>query len=103
MEFILVLVTTASEEEAEKIAQEIVKTHLAACVNIVPRIKSIYFWKGEVCKDAESLLIIKTRGEKFDTLKEKIIQLHSYEVPEVIAIPIVKGSKAYLDWLAQVT
>lgn len=103
MDFIVVLVTTSSEEEAEKIAQEIVKEHLAACVNVVPKIKSIYFWKGEVYKDTEALLIIKTRSKKFDTLKEKIIQLHSYEVPEIIAIPIVKGSQTYLDWLVKVT
>jgi len=103
MDFIVVLVTTNSEEEAERIAQEIVQEHLVACVNIIPRIKSVYFWKGEVCKDNESLLVIKTRGEKFEALKDKIIQLHSYEVPEIIALPIVKGSQAYLDWLLQVT
>jgi len=103
MDFIVVFVTTSSEEEAEKIAKALVEEHLAGCVNILSKIKSIYFWEGKVCEDSEVLLIIKTRTEKFESLKEKITSLHSYQVPEIIALPIEKGSTTYLDWLKKVT
>jgi periplasmic divalent cation tolerance protein len=98
--FGVVLVTAGSEAEAEKIARVLVENKLAACVSLSP-IRSIYSWQGEIRSDSEWQLVIKTDLAKFEDLKTKIQELHSYEVPEIIAIPIVAGSKAYLDWLSQ--
>jgi periplasmic divalent cation tolerance protein len=98
--FGVVLVTAGSEAEAEKIARVLVENKLAACVSLSP-IRSIYSWQGEIRSDSEWQLVIKTDLAKFEDLKTKIQELHSYEVPEIIAIPIVAGSKAYLDWMAQ--
>ncbi|MGB3639376.1 MAG: divalent-cation tolerance protein CutA [Rivularia sp. (in: cyanobacteria)] len=96
----IVLVTTASQEEAEKIASVLVESKLAACVSFNP-IKSIYTWQGKVNKDQEWQLFIKTDLTRFATLEAKILELHSYEVPEIIAIPIVQGHQPYLQWIAQ--
>lgn len=98
--FGVVLVTAGSEAEAEKIARSLVENKLAACASLSP-IRSIYSWQGEIRSDSEWQLVIKTDLAKFEDLKTKIQELHSYEVPEIIAIPIVAGSKAYLDWLSQ--
>jgi periplasmic divalent cation tolerance protein len=98
--FCLVLVTAGSEAEAETIAQFLVKNKLAGCVSLSP-IRSIYSWQGEMRSDSEWQLVIKTDLAKFEDLKTQVQELHSYEVPEIIAIPIVAGSKAYLDWLGQ--
>ncbi|NJK66868.1 MAG: divalent-cation tolerance protein CutA [Richelia sp. CSU_2_1] len=98
--FGVVLVTAGSEAEAEKIARSLVENKLAACASLSP-IRSIYSWQGEIRSDSEWQLVIKTDLAKFEDLKTKIQELHSYEVPEIIAIPIVAGSKAYLDWMAQ--
>jgi len=95
----LISITTGSSEEAEKIAEALVQERLAACVNIVPAITSIYRWQGEVHRDSEVLLIAKSRPELFDSLAARVKELHSYEVPEVVALPIVAGSKAYLSWV----
>ncbi|NJM62881.1 MAG: divalent-cation tolerance protein CutA [Oscillatoriales cyanobacterium RU_3_3] len=97
---VVVLVTAGSEAEAEKIARSLVENKLAACASLSP-IRSIYSWQGEIRSDSEWQLVIKTDLAKFEDLKTKIQELHSYEVPEIIAIPIVAGSKAYLDWMAQ--
>ena len=94
----VILVTVASLSEAEAIATQLVEAKLAACINFLP-IESIYLWQGKVNRDREYQLIIKTDLAKFEQLADKIKTLHSYEVPEIIAIPIVKGSKTYLDWL----
>jgi len=102
-ECLIVFSTVGSEEEGVKIAENLVEAKMAACVNIVPRLRSIYRWKGEVCDNPEVLLIIKTRKDLFEKAKERIMKLHSYEVPEVIAIPIVSGSESYLNWLLEVT
>lgn len=102
-ECLMVFSTVGSEEEGVKIAKDLVEAKMAACVNIVPKLRSIYRWKGEICDDPEVLLIIKTRKGLFEKLKERIIKLHSYEVAEVLAIPIVSGSEAYLHWLLEVT
>ncbi|MEJ5300629.1 MAG: divalent-cation tolerance protein CutA [Thermodesulforhabdaceae bacterium] len=101
--FIIVLVTVGKADEAVTIARTIVEEKLAACVNIVPTIRSIYFWKGEVCDDQESLLIIKTRAGLFDRLKAKIVELHSYEVPEIIAVRLHAGHEPYLSWVLENT
>jgi len=98
--FVVVLVTADSEVEAEAIAKSLVENQLAACVSLSP-IRSIYTWQGEIHSAAEWQLVIKTDLAKFEDLKTKVREMHSYEVPEIIAIPIVAGSEAYLDWLGQ--
>lgn len=99
----VVLVTTASRVEAEAIATSLVQSQLAACVSLFP-IHSIYTWQGELHKEEEWQLLIKTNLAQFSTLETKIRELHSYEVPEIIVIPIIAGSQPYLKWiLEQVT
>jgi len=95
----LVLSTAGSEEEARKIARHLVENQLAACVNIVPRIESIYRWQGKVETSREWLLLIKTSAERFPEVRDAIRELHSYELPECIAINIEDGSLEYLQWL----
>jgi len=94
----VVLVTTSSPEEAEAIANILIQQKLAACINIIP-LKSLYTWEGKICKDQEYQLLIKTDLSKFSELETTIKNNHSYEVPEIIAIPIIKGSESYLSWL----
>lgn len=96
---IIVLTTCESSQDAERIAHILVEGHLAACVNILPSIKSIYRWQGEMEKSSELLLLIKTRRGLFDHLKAELARVHTYELPEVVALPIVDGSAGYLDWL----
>ena len=98
---IVILVTAGSEAEAETIARALVEEHLAACVNILNPVRSIYRWEGKVTDDREWLLVIKTQNERFAAVEEKIKALHSYQVPEVIALPILQGSTPYLHWLTQ--
>jgi periplasmic divalent cation tolerance protein len=95
----VVFVTAGSEEQAESIARALVGERLAACANIVSPIKSIYRWKDEVETDTEHLLIIKTRANLVAKVAARVKELHSYEVPEVIALPIIAGAKSYLDWV----
>jgi periplasmic divalent cation tolerance protein len=95
----IVLSTAGSEEEARKIANHLVESRLAACVNIVPQIESIYRWQGKVESGREWLLIIKTSVELFSAVHDAIRKLHSYELPECIAIKIEDGSTEYLKWL----
>ena len=102
MDYILVIVTASSEGEGEKIAGSIVKDGLAACCNIVPRIKSIFKWKGEVCTENEVLLLIKSKASLFNRLRDRIKELHSYEVPEIIAFPISQGLPDYFKWMDEV-
>jgi periplasmic divalent cation tolerance protein len=97
----IVLSTAGSEEEARKIARHLVEDQLAACVNIVPRIESVYRWEGKVESNLEWLLVIKTTGEKFPAVRDAIRELHSYELPECIAISIEDGSTDYLEWIGQ--
>lgn len=89
----------SSEEEAGKIARHLVQHRLAACVNIVPHIESVYRWQGEVESSREWLLLIKTSAELFPHVRDAIRELHSYECPECIAINIAEGSEPYLEWL----
>ena len=96
----VVLVTAASQEEAENIASALVEENLAACVNVLPIHCSIYMWQGKVNKDREWQLIIKTKLSQFSALEAKICEIHSYEVPEIIALPIVNGSQPYLQWMS---
>jgi periplasmic divalent cation tolerance protein len=94
----VVLVTAASQAEAEMIAELLITSKLAACVNLLP-VRSIYSWKGELCRDQEWQLIIKTRLDQFPNLEAKVREVHSYETPELIALPIVAGSQGYLEWV----
>jgi periplasmic divalent cation tolerance protein len=98
----LVLVTCASATEARRIARAVVEARLAACVNILPgAVTSVYRWKGKVETASERLLLIKTSQKCLAKLREAVERLHSYDVPEFIALPIAAGSRAYLDWLGE--
>jgi periplasmic divalent cation tolerance protein len=96
---IVVLITTGSEEEAHKIAESLVNRRKAACVNIVPRVDSLFWWEGKLDSARESLLIVKTKASLFPEMVELVKRVHSYEVPEIIALPIIVGSEDYLTWL----
>ncbi|MCL6508080.1 MAG: divalent-cation tolerance protein CutA [Bryobacteraceae bacterium] len=96
---IVVLSTCGSSEEAERLAKRLVEKRLAACVNVVTSLRSIYRWRGQVEEAGEALLLIKSRRELFDALRVEIEKAHSYELPEVIALSIVDGSRGYLSWL----
>lgn len=101
MRSVVVLVTCASWKEAEKLARALVQKRLAACVNIAnSRVKSVYRWKGKIESASEFLLTVKTTQRQFAALEKEIRRLHTYETPEIIALPIVAGSKAYLRWIA---
>ena len=95
----LVLSTAGSKDEAEKIARALVERGLAACVNIIPQVQSIYRWQGKVEEAQEFLLLIKTVGSAFEQVRDTINQLHSYELPECISLEIADGSLAYLEWI----
>lgn len=95
----IVFVTVPNREEGERIAEILVGEQLAACVNIVGPIRSIYRWEGAVCRDDESLLIIKTTQARYAALEARVLAVHPYATPEVIALPIVAGAEAYLRWL----
>jgi periplasmic divalent cation tolerance protein len=97
----IVLSTAGSEEEARKIAHHLVERKLAACVNIVPQIEAIYRWQGKVESSREWLLLIKTTAERFSAVRDAITELHSYDLPECVAISIEDGSAAYLNWLTE--
>ena len=101
MSYLLVLSTASSEKEARKLAQILLDRRLAACVNILPRIESHYWWRGRKEKAREALLLIKTQSSAFKKLEKIIRKHHSYSVPEIIALPILKGSRPYLDWLSR--
>ena len=102
-EVVVVLVTAPSEDEARRIGQTLVGERLAACVNVVGPIRSIYRWEGAVQEEAEHLLIAKARREDVDTLAARVRALHPYEVPEVIALDVTAGSAPYLDWVQRAT
>ena len=92
-----------SQEEAEAIAEHLVQTKLAACVNIIPGMQSIFSWEEKTCRASELLLLVKTKQSLFAPLCEAIQKKHSYKVPEIIALPIVEGSASYLQWIAENT
>ncbi len=99
----VVFVTCGSEDEALKIARALVDERLAACANLVSPIRSIYRWEGKVWDEKEWLLTIKTERGKYQKLEERVKSLHSYSVPEIIAIPITEGSSSYLRWIGEMT
>ncbi|MBI3754496.1 MAG: divalent-cation tolerance protein CutA [Deltaproteobacteria bacterium] len=100
--YILVLITASSLDEGEKIGSTLVEEGFAACCNIIPEVKSIFKWKGEICREKEVLLLVKSKASLFEDLKKKIKQLHSYEVPEIIAFPIEAGLQDYFKWMDEV-
>jgi periplasmic divalent cation tolerance protein len=100
---LVVLVTAPSAEKAAELARTLVEERLAACGNVVPGLRSIYRWEGKVQDDAEALLVLKTTRERFESLRERVLALHPYEVPEVLALPVEAGSAPYLAWLAAAT
>lgn len=101
--FIVVLITVPGEEEAAAMAQALVDDRLAACVNIVRNVRSIYRWQGSVEDENEALMLVKTRRDLFERLRERVKELHSYSVPEIIALPIGEGSGDYLAWITHET
>lgn len=102
-EYVVVLVTVGSRKEGEAMARALVEEKLAACVNILGPVTSIFSWKEKLCKEREALLVIKTRRALFKTLATLIKAMHSYEVPEIIALPIEEGWPQYLRWIAEET
>jgi periplasmic divalent cation tolerance protein len=96
---IIVFITAGSEEEAHKIAELLVNGKKAACVNIVPKVDSLFRWKGKLDSARESLLLVKTKASLFPEIISLVKEIHSYEVPEIIALPIIAGSEDYLKWL----
>ena len=103
MSELLVFCTCPDAETARRIADSLVEQHLAACVNILPGMTSVYRWKGEVHHDQEHLLLAKTRRERLDELKVHVVMQHPYELPEVIAVEIAAGLDAYLSWIRSQT
>ena len=100
---LVVLVTVGSESEAETIATALLDERLAACVNIGGPIRSLYRWQGRIADDREWQLVIKTRSDLFDALADRVRVLHSYDVPEIIGLPVTVGNPAYLEWLEEAT
>mgnify|MGYP001499570546 CR=1 FL=1 len=98
--FSITLVTVPSKEESEKISRSLVEKDLAACVNIIPSVQSVYKWEGEINTDNELLLVIKGRTDNLEALEKEVLQLHSYDTPEVISFSIEKGNKEYLNWMS---
>ncbi len=97
---LVVLVTTPTPERAAEIARAVVEERLAACGNVVPGLRSIYRWEGKVQDEPEALLVLKTTRARFEALRDRVLALHPYEVPEVIALPVEAGSARYLAWIA---
>ena len=100
---IVVYVTVPDADEGARIGKALVEASLAACVSVVPGVRSIYRWEGKICDDAEALLVIKTRAGLFERLRARGTELHRYDVPEIVALPIVAGHAPYLDWIDQST
>ena len=102
-EKIVIMITTGSEEEAVQIARGLLEERLIACANIIGQIRSLYHWKNEICDDKEVLLFCKSRRNLFSPIADKVKTLHSYEVPEIIALPLIEGYPPYFQWLEEET
>ena len=103
MDTLVVLVTASNREEALLIGRRVVEKKLAACVTVVPNVISIFEWEGKVCEEREWLLVMKSNADVYDALETEVTALHSYEVPEILALPVAKGSSAYLAWVKAMT
>jgi len=99
----IVLMTAPSEQVAADIGRKLVEERLAACANLIPKIRSIYTWRGAVCDEAETLCVLKTRPELFHAVEKRILELHPYEVPEVVLIDVREASARYLGWVLEAT
>jgi len=103
IQVVVVMVTAASQDEAGKIADHVVRSRLAACASMIPTVNSTYWWEGKIMNDQETLLLIKTTSDKFNSLEETIRKIHSYKVPEIVIIQVNHGSQPYLEWVYQET
>lgn len=99
MQAIVVVTTVGTEEQAYQIARELVARRQAACVNVLPGMRSVYRWKGKICKDGELLLVIKTLAEEFEGVSATIRELHSYELPEILSFHVMQGEANFLEWI----
>lgn len=102
-QYLLVICTFPNAEEARQIGTKLIELQVAACVNLVPQIESIYRWEGETKTDSEVLALIKTTANNFPSVEAHIQELHPYDTPEVIAVPIDRGASSYLTWISEVT
>jgi len=100
---LLVFTTLPNADKAAEIARALVEERLAACANLLPAVRSIYRWEGKIRDENEVLVLFKTRAENVERLKARILELHPYEVPEILAVPVESGYQAYLDWLSAQT
>jgi len=100
-EIVMVFVTVPSLREASRISKAVLTSRLAACVNVIPGIQSMYQWKGKIVQEKEAMLVLKTTRLRYRKLEEKIKELHPYEAPEVIAIPLICGSSQYIEWVTR--
>jgi len=102
MKEIVIFITSRSKEEAKKLTRKLVEEKLAACINIISNVESLYWWKGKIETSKECMLVVKTHGKKIEEIIQRVKEIHSYEVPEIIALPIVEGNKDYLTWISDV-
>lgn len=102
-DFVVVFVTVPSQDVAATLAQSLVTEKLVACVNILPGVRSIYTWEGKLCDEVESLCVLKTRRALYAAVRDRVTSLHPYQVPEIIALPLVEGNAPYLAWLRDET
>jgi periplasmic divalent cation tolerance protein len=102
-DLVVVMVTVPDDEVAGRLARSLVSEKLAACVNVLPRIRSIYAWQTEICDEGETLCLLKTRRELFPAVRQRVRELHPYRIPEIIALPLAEGDEAYLAWLRDST
>ena len=100
---IVIFITAPTPDTGEEIGRILVTEGLAACVNIIPRITSVYIWEGKICKDEEVLLLVKSRKSLFPAIRDRVKLMHSYDIPEIISLPIIAGLQEYLDWLKSAT
>ena len=100
-EFLVVLITCASQKEAERIANVLLEKKRIACANVIEGVRSLFWWEGKINQENETLLVIKTQSSLFEELVDIVKGEHSYSVPEIIALPIVKGSESYLEWIKE--
>lgn len=100
---VVVMVTAVSQDEAGRIADHVVRSRLAACASTIPTVRSTYWWEGKIMNEQESLLLFKTTSDKFNALEETIRKIHSYKVPEIIAVPVSHGFPPYLEWVHRET